>query len=60
MKNNQLSAYGKNNNKGLRQLSDDKFYIETNIDLTDTHSKIINKKIADMYEDKEINFKCHD
>ena len=47
-------------NEGLRQLSDDKFYIETNIDLTDTHSKIINKKIADMYEDKEIDLKCHD
>ena len=47
-------------NEGLRQLSDDNFYIETDTDLTTQHKTLINNKIKDMYEDKEIDLKCHD
>ena len=47
-------------NEGLRQLSDHKFYIETDDDLTDTHKQAIHSKIKNMEEDKEIDLKCHD
>ena len=47
-------------NEGLRQLSDDNFYIETDTDLTNQHKTQINNKIREMHEDKEIDLKCHD
>ena len=46
--------------EGLRQLSDDKFYIETPSDLTSTHYNAIEKKAKDMLNNEEIDISCYD
>ena len=45
-------------NEGLRQLSDDKFYIETTEDLSSQHQYTINQFLNKMNEDNEINDDC--
>ena len=47
-------------NEGLRQLSDPKFYIETEEDLTHTHTLDINAFLDTMWESNEVVDKCHD
>ena len=49
-------------NEGLRQLSDPKFYIETETeeDLTSSHSKDINTFLRSMLDVKEIDDKCYE
>ena len=47
-------------NEGHRQLSDPKFYIETEEDLTHTHTLDINAFLDTMWESDEIDDKCHD
>ena len=47
-------------NEGLRQLSDQNFYVETESDLTHTHTEDINNFIDKLRDDSEIDDKCHD
>ena len=46
--------------EGVRQLSDPKFYIETETDLTSTHYKEVVTVLDDMRSHKEIDDKCYD
>ena len=46
-------------NEGLRQLTDAKFYIETEIDLTHTHTLDINTFLDKLLDEREIDDKCH-
>ena len=47
-------------NEGLRQLSDPKFYIETQEDLTTQHTKDINYFLRTMLDSKDIDDKCYE
>ena len=47
-------------NEGIRQLSDTKFYIETQEDLTHQHTLDINAFLKTMSESKEIDDKCYE
>ena len=47
-------------NEGLRQLSDPKFYIETQEDLTTQHTKDINTFLRTMLDSKDIDDKCYE
>jgi len=44
--------------EGLRQLSDDKFYVEVPIDLTDKHNKQVETLINELFNNNEISQKC--
>jgi peptide-methionine (R)-S-oxide reductase len=44
--------------EGLRQLSDSKFYIETNTDLTHFHNEIVTSLVNYLEEQGEISRKC--
>ena len=46
-------------NEGFRQLSDPKFYIETDTDLTPQHTLDINNFVQQLLDDEEIDDKCH-
>ena len=45
-------------NKGFRQLSDEKFYIETETDMTHQHSLDINEFIQKLLDEEEIDDNC--
>ena len=47
-------------NEGLRQLSDTKFYKETDIDRTHLHTEDINHFLKDLFDYGEIDEKCYD
>ena len=47
-------------NEGLRQLTDPLFYIETESDLTHTHTEDINNFLKFLLDEEEIDDKCHD
>ena len=47
-------------NEGIRQLSDPKFYIETQEDLTHQHTLDINAFLKTLSENKEIDDKCYE
>ena len=40
--------------EGLRQLNDDKYYLKTDLDLTQEHSLKVNKKLEEMFNKQEI------
>ena len=46
-------------NEGLRQLTDANFYIETDVDLTHSHTENINNFLQQLLDDEEIDDKCH-
>ena len=46
-------------NEGFRQLSDSNFYIETDTDLTSTHTQDINQFVQELLDNEEIDDKCH-
>ena len=46
--------------EGERQLSDNKFYIKTDEDLTSHHFQQINEKVNDMHIKEEIDLTCYD
>ena len=46
--------------EGKRQLSDNKFYIQTENDLTEDHYKSIETKVNDMHIKGEIDISCYD
>ena len=45
--------------EGLRQLSDNNFYIETESDLTSTHHREVVTLLDDMHSHGEIDISCH-
>ena len=45
--------------EGLRQLSDPKFYIETDTDLTSSHYREVVTTLDDMHAYKEIDISCY-
>ena len=44
--------------EGLRQLADTKFYRQQKNDLTTFHKLLVEQKVTDMFESKEIDKKC--